>query len=69
MLHTSGISQAVVSKIFDHWGGFEGFLSHTKEVTAFYRERRDAMVIAGEAQLFVKRRAEHTILAYIDEQR
>ena len=33
MLHASGVSQAVVSKIFDHLGGVDGFLIHVDDVT------------------------------------
>lgn len=33
MLHASGVSQAVVSKIFDHLGGVAGFLAHVDQVT------------------------------------
>ncbi|GMH87679.1 hypothetical protein TrVE_jg2792 [Triparma verrucosa] len=51
MLHASGVSQAVVSKIFDHLGGVDGFLTHVDDVTSFYRERRDALVASVERHL------------------
>ncbi|GMH47540.1 hypothetical protein TL16_g00087, partial [Triparma laevis f. inornata] len=51
MLHASGVSQAVVSKIFDHLGGVAGFLAHVDQVTSFYQERRDALVASVERHL------------------
>lgn len=43
MLHASGLSQAVVSKLFDKWQS-GGFLAHVDKVAEFYMKRRDAFV-------------------------
>ncbi|GMH66655.1 hypothetical protein TrRE_jg4023 [Triparma retinervis] len=43
MLHASGLSQAVVSKLFDEWG-VNGFLAHVDDVAKFYMDRRDTFV-------------------------
>ena len=51
LLHPSGVSQAVVSALFESWGGAEGFLRHTDEIAAFYKERRDMFLAAAEAEL------------------
>jgi kynurenine/2-aminoadipate aminotransferase len=39
-LHTSGISQLVVSELFDVWG-YEKFNRHAEQASKFYLERRD----------------------------
>ena len=51
MLHASGLSQAVVSKMFDFWGGTKGFLNHCDEVATFYKSQRDAFVNAADKHL------------------
>ena len=51
LLHPSGLSQAVVAKLFDGWGGASGYLTHADTVAAFYKERRDAFVAAAYEEL------------------
>jgi kynurenine/2-aminoadipate aminotransferase len=51
LLHPSGLSQAVVAKLFDGWGGAAGYLEHADSVAAFYMARRDAFVAAATAEL------------------
>jgi kynurenine/2-aminoadipate aminotransferase len=47
-LHTSGVSQALTARLFDHWattheGGLcSAFEAHTRDIQAFYRAQRDA---------------------------
>ncbi|GMI23592.1 hypothetical protein TrCOL_g11294 [Triparma columacea] len=50
MLHASGLSQAVVSKLFDDWGTC-GFLTHVDDVAKFYMDRRDTFVACIEKHL------------------
>ncbi|XP_054284371.1 kynurenine/alpha-aminoadipate aminotransferase, mitochondrial-like isoform X2 [Macrosteles quadrilineatus] len=49
-LHTSALSQMVVSKLLDHWG-YDQYLKHIQNVRAFYRERRDLMLAACDKYL------------------
>jgi aspartate/methionine/tyrosine aminotransferase len=42
-LHTSGVSQMLVFKLFDMWGE-AGWLEHTNKVALFYQQRRDAFM-------------------------
>ena len=56
-LHTCGLSQAVVSRLFDHWaeahGGdsYPGFVDHVAGVAELYRQRRDCFVASAKAHL------------------
>jgi len=49
-LHNSGISQVMVSKLFDHWGK-RGFDDHAAKVASFYCRRRDVLLAAAERHL------------------
>eukprot|EP00050_Salpingoeca_kvevrii_P015924 m.51192 g.51192 ORF g.51192 m.51192 type:complete len:432 (-) comp6592_c0_seq1:162-1457(-) len=49
-LHPCGLSQAVVLSILEQWG-FDGFLSHTRKVAAFYKAQGEAMLEACEKHL------------------
>ena len=51
LLHPSGISQAIVAKLFDHWGGTSGFLDHADNVARFYKKRRESCISAARAEL------------------
>ena len=46
VLHTSSLSQVMVSELLDIWGQ-EGFLEHTEKVQKFYKSRREVMVKAA----------------------
>ncbi|PPR02666.1 hypothetical protein CVT24_002149 [Panaeolus cyanescens] len=39
-LQVATLTQMIAFKLLDQWG-FEGFITHTQRVSAFYRERRD----------------------------
>ena len=49
-LHTSGISQVMVSKLLSHWG-VDGWNAHIKSVCLFYARRRDTFVGLVEKHL------------------
>jgi kynurenine/2-aminoadipate aminotransferase len=51
LLHPSGLSQALVSSLFDNWGGTQGFLKHVDDVSRFYKNRRDFAVAAARQEL------------------
>ena len=39
-LQTPTLTQSIIHKLLDRWG-YEGFLEHTRRVSAFYRKKRD----------------------------
>jgi len=49
-LHTSGVSQAMVSKLLKHWGA-AGWSEHIRQVCLFYARRRDAFIQRVEKHL------------------
>ena len=49
-LHPSGISQAVLLKLMQHWGA-EGFARQVANVCAFYLGQRDAFLQAADTHL------------------
>lgn len=49
-LHTSALAQAIAHSLLSHWG-IEGFLSHSRAVSEFYRERRDKFEAAAKKEL------------------
>jgi kynurenine/2-aminoadipate aminotransferase len=49
-LHTSGVSQALVSKLLKHWGE-NGWNEHIRQVCLFYARRRDAFIARIEKHL------------------
>ena len=51
LLHASGVSQAIVAKLFDEFGGVSGFLTHCESVTKFYKHRRDVFMTAVKTHL------------------
>jgi kynurenine/2-aminoadipate aminotransferase len=57
VLHSSGVSQALVAGLFDQWarahGGdiHAGFSAHCSGIVEFYRERRDSFLASAERHL------------------
>lgn len=51
LLHASGVSQIIVSALFDHWNGITGFLEHCEKVTDFYKGQRDCFIKAAKKHL------------------
>jgi len=56
VLHSSGVSQALVTGLFDEWAlknesSYEGFVQHCANITQFYRVRRDAFINSVEKHL------------------
>lgn len=49
-LHPSGVSQAVLLKLMQHWGE-EGFEDHVKSVCSFYQAQRDAFLASADKHL------------------
>jgi tryptophan aminotransferase len=49
-LQTSSFTQAVVSKLLEHWG-LEGFKAHCERVSAFYTAKRDVFEQAMKKHL------------------
>ena len=49
-LHNSGISQAMLQKIFDVWG-LDGLDTHCQQVADFYTQRRNVMIEAAHRHL------------------
>lgn len=49
-LHTSGVSQMMVSKLLTHWGA-SGWSEHVRKVSLFYARRRDVFLAAVERHL------------------
>ena len=49
-LHPSGLSQAVLLKLMQHWGT-DGFEAHVKSVCAFYQAQRDAFLASADKHL------------------
>lgn len=49
-LHTSGLSQALVAALFDHWG-LAGFRAHLARCARFYTSQRDALLAAADRHL------------------
>jgi kynurenine/2-aminoadipate aminotransferase len=50
VLHTSGISQAIVLALLEKWG-FEGLDKQKENVQKFYTKQRDALIQAAEKHL------------------
>lgn len=50
-LHASALSQAILLRLFEHWGGVEGFLAHTLTVADFYKKRRDTFCCLADKHL------------------
>jgi len=50
-LHASALTQAVVKKLLDYWGGIDGFRKHSREVALFYRSQRDEFLCAADKHL------------------
>eukprot|EP00408_Alexandrium_pacificum_P005822 CAMPEP_0171208146 /NCGR_PEP_ID=MMETSP0790-20130122/27940_1 /TAXON_ID=2925 /ORGANISM="Alexandrium catenella, Strain OF101" /LENGTH=260 /DNA_ID=CAMNT_0011673737 /DNA_START=1 /DNA_END=784 /DNA_ORIENTATION=+ len=57
-LHTSGVSQAIATALFDHWQGQSGagdrwqrFEEHVSKVCALYRSQRDSALSSAEKHL------------------
>ena len=60
VLHSSGISQALVAGLFDRWAessvgevnsSYEGFVEHCAGIVEFYKVRRDAFVKSADTHL------------------
>ena len=63
VLHSSGVSQALVAGLFDSWGvageaggegsasSYDGFVRHCDGIADFYRERRDAFLQSADRHL------------------
>lgn len=60
ILHSSGVSQALVNGLFDSWGSsddnsthtsYDGFVKHCDGIVDFYRIRRDAFVESAHQHL------------------
>jgi kynurenine/2-aminoadipate aminotransferase len=49
-LHTSGLSQVMMSDLLHTWG-LEGFKKHTDSVVEFYRKQKDAMMASADKWL------------------
>ena len=50
VMHASGVSQAIVAKLFEHWG-IDKFLEHTKKVANFYRKQMETMCAVVDKNL------------------
>jgi len=50
VLHASSLSQVITTNLLDQWG-HEGFFRHIDNVEAFYKARRDKMLIAADRHL------------------
>lgn len=50
-LHNCGVSQAMISKMLDAWGGWDGLDAHLRRVSRFYGMRRDWIIEAAEKHL------------------
>ena len=49
-LHPSGVSQAILLKLMQHWGE-DGFNAHVKTICDFYQGQRDAFLAACDKHL------------------
>jgi kynurenine/2-aminoadipate aminotransferase len=49
-MHPSGLSQAVVHSLFQHWG-WDGWDNHVKKVQQFYQDRRDRFAEMAQRHL------------------
>ena len=49
-LQSSSLTQAIAYKLLDAWG-YEGFRTHTEQVSIFYRDKRDIFEAAMKKYL------------------
>ncbi|XP_052255800.1 kynurenine/alpha-aminoadipate aminotransferase, mitochondrial-like [Dreissena polymorpha] len=50
VMHASSLSQMLLLQVLSHWG-YDGFDHHVREVTHFYKEKKDQCIRAAEKHL------------------